>query len=322
MANTTTNSSALIKATVFSDFLLKAIHEGLLPDGLHRDVSDFGDGDSLTIPTMGEGVLRDYAEGQAAKYDAIDSGTISLAITEYVQAGAAVTRKLQQDGYKAAEMEALIPGEHLRLIQERYEADLLATVNEQTLSDPNAVNSFDHRWVASSGTTNGVVTLEDFIYAKLAFDKALMPDEGRVAIVDPVTEAALNILIGNQAFINNPQFMGLVESGFAKGKRFFRHIFGWDVWVSNRLPTVTETINGGPHSSSKAVTAGKVNVFMSTYDDMHKPFMGAWRQMPHVDGEFNKDLQQDEYVTTARWGFGMQRPQAVIGVLASATVYK
>ncbi len=322
MSNTTANQSAIIKAQLFSEFMLEGIHEGLLPDGLHRDVSDFGDGETIYIPVMGETVLRDFAEDDPAKYDAIDTGQISLQITEYKQAGSYVSRKLQQDSYKAAALEAAIPREHLRLIQEAYETNMLAQCNKQTLSDPNLINGFAHRWVAGSGSTDGVIDVEDFLYAKLSFDKAGIQDMGRIAIVDPITEAALNAKVGTQAFTNNPAFEGMVTTGFGQSHRFLRNIFGWDIWVSNRLPTVTETINGGPHASSKSVTAGKANVFMCVADDQLKPFMGAWRQLPVVDAEFNKDLQRDEYVTTARWGFGLQRPQTLITVLTSASAYK
>lgn len=322
MANVTGNQSPLIKAQVFSDFMLEAIHDGYLPDGLHRDVSDFGDGDTLFIPVMGETVLRDYVEDSGIEFDAVDTGQISLTITDYVSAGSYITDKLAQDAYKAAALEAAIPREHLRLVAERYESDMLAQVNKQTLGSTNTVNSFAHRWVASSGVTNGVLTLEDFIYAKLAFDKANMPEMNRLAIIDPVQEAALNILVGNQAFTNNPQFEGIVNSGFAKGKRFVRNVYGFDVWVSNRLSTVTETINGGPHATSKSVTGGKANVFGVFSDDQHTPFMGAWRQSPQTEGFRNTTFKRDEYSTTARWGFGVQRFEALIGILTSATAYK
>lgn len=325
MSNVTSNQSPLIKAQVFSEFMLEQINEGFLPDGLHRDVSDFGDGDTLFIPVMGESVLRDYAEDTPIQYDAVDTGQITLQITDYVSAASYVTRKLQQDGYKAAALEASIPREHLRLIKERYETDMLAQSNKQTLSNPNEINGFAHRWVAASGTTNGVITLEDFAYAKLAFDKAYIPDEGRIAVIDPVSEMALNIAVGSQAFINNPQFEGLVNTGFARGRRFVRNIYGFDIYVSDRLPRITsETITGGPTKAAgaKSITGGVANLFMCVLDDQHKPFMGAWRQAPQTDGEFNKDFQRDEYVTTARWGFGLQRPQTLVTVLTSATAYK
>lgn len=323
MANVTGNQAPLIKAQVFSEFMLEQINEGFLPDGLHRDVSDFGDGETLFIPVMGETTLRDYTEDTAVQYDAVDTGQISLTITDYVSAASYITRKLQQDGYKAAALEAAIPREHLRIIRERYETDMLAQANKQTLDSPNSINGFAHRWVASSGPTNGIIGLEDFLYAKLAMDKAYIPDEGRICIVDPVTEAALNVAVGNQAFINNPQFEGIVNTGFARGRRFVRNIYGFDIYVSDRLPRIaSETINGGPHASEKTITNGVANLFMNVLDDQHKPFMGAWRQAPTTDGEYNKDMQRDEYVTTARWGFGLQRPQSLVVVLTSGTAYK
>lgn len=322
MANTTANQSPLIKAQVFSEFLLEHIADGFLPDGLHRDVSDFGDGDTLFIPVMGETVLRDYTEDSGVEMDAVDTGQISLTITEYVSAGSYITDKLKQDGYKAAVLEANIPKEHLRLIKERYESDLLAQANKQTLSNPNLINGVAHRWVAGSGATAGVLTLEDIAYAKLSHDKANIPEEGRIAIIDPFTEMALNFQIGAQAFINNPQFEGLVNTGFSKNRRFFRNIYGYDIWVSNRLPVVTETITGGPHASAKSVTGGIVNQFLCVADDQHTPYMGAWRAMPSTEGFRNTTFKRDEYSTTARWGFGLQRPESLISVLTSASAYK
>lgn len=320
MSNVTANQAPLIKAQVFSEFMLELITDGYLPDGLHRDVSDFGDGDTLFIPVMGETVLRDYTEDTGVEFDAVDTGQITLTITEYVSAASYITDKLKQDAYKAAALEQAIPKEHMRLIKDRYETDLLAQANKQTLSDPNTINGTAHRWVAA-GTSN-FITLEDFAYAKLSADKANMPEMNRVAIIDPITEMALNYQVGVQAFTNNPQFEGIVNTGFAKGKRFVRNIYGWDVYVSNRLPTVTETITGGPGAGARSVTAGKVNVFGVFADDQHTPFMGAWRQMPASEGFRNTTFKRDEYSTTARWGFGLQRPESLISILTSATVYK
>lgn len=322
MSNNTSNTSPLIKAQVFSELLLEQIHAGFLPDGLHRDVSDFGDGEQLVIPTLGETVLRDYVEDTGVEFDPIDSGNIYLTITEYVSAATYITDKLKQDSYKAAALEAAIPREHFRLIKERYETDLLAQAMKQTLNDPNTINGVDHRWVAHSGSTAGVITLDDFMYAKLAADKANMPEEGRIAIVDPIVEMTLNQLVGAQAFINNPQFEGVVNTGFGRNNRFIRNIYGWDVYVSNRLPTTSETINGGPAGSSQAITGGVANIFGVFADDQTTPFMGAWRQMPTTEGNRNATFKRDEYSTTARWGFGLQRTESLVVVITSRTAYK
>lgn len=322
MSNTTANQSPIIRGRVFSGLLLETIQDGFLPDGLHRDVSDFGDGDTLYIPVLGETVLRDYAEDTGVEFDAVGSGQVSLTITEYVSAGSYITDKLKDDAYKAAALEASIPKEHARLIKERYETDLLAQCNKQTAGNGNLIAGLAHRWVAASGATTGVLTLEDIAYARLAFDKAGIPEEGRIAIVDPIVEMMLNYQAGAQAFINNPQFEGMVTTGFAKGRKFLRNIYGFDIWVSNRLPTVTETIDAGPHASSKAVTAGKANIFMCAADDQTTPFMGAMRRMPSTEGSRNATFKRDEYTTTARWGFGLQRPETLITVLTSASAYK
>lgn len=322
MSNTTQNTSPLIKGQIFSDYILTQILDGFLPDNLYRNVSDFGDGDTIFIPVIGETVIRDYAEDQAVVYDPIDTGQVSLVISEYKQGGTYITNKLRQDAYALAAAEAQIPTDHLRKIQESFETGLLALVNSQTLGDPNTINGFDHRWVAGTGSNN-TLDLEDFLYAKLSADKKNWPDENRIVLVDPISEAALNKQVAGQAFVNNPMFEGMVTEGFARGKRFVRNIFGWDVWTTNRLPRVaSETITGGPQAAETSVTDGVVNIFMSAQDDQHIPFMGAWRQMPKTDGEYNKDRQRDEYVTTARWGLGLQRRETLMGVVSSATSYK
>ena len=56
------------------------------------------------------------------------------------------------------------------------------------------------------------------------------------------------------------------------------------------------------------------NLFFSA-DQSILPFIGAWRQMPTVDSEYNKDEQREEYVTTARYGVKLYRPENFVTVL-------
>ena len=323
--NTTANTSALIRAQVYSDIILDEIKDQFLPEGLHRDVSDFGDGDTLYIPTFGEVVLRDLSEDVDTPVDAIDSGQVTLTITEHVGAGSYLTDKLKQDSYKAAQFDAAIVPKHLRAIKERYETDMLATVNNQTLAAANAVNGLAHRYIASG--TNSVMTLEDLIYLKLGFDRALLPDEGRILIVDPLVEATLNNLTNLVNVSNNPQFEGIINTGFAKNMRFLKNIMGFDIFVSNRLPRVvseaidTTGISVPAPSGSGSVTGGIVNVAMCAADDMTTPIMGAWRQMPMTEGFRNVQKRRDEFYTTARWGFGLQRVQSITGIITSDSNY-
>lgn len=320
--NTTSNQSPQIKAQVYSEFILMAINDGLLPDGLHRDVSDFANGDTLYIPSYGEAILRDYTESTDVVLDAIDTGQLTLTITEYVSSGTSVTDKLKQDAYLTAAFESYIPQAQARAIAERYETDLLSTVNEQTASDPNTINGFDHRWMANNNGTAGAIDLSDFWYAKLSLDKAEVPDQGRMAIVDPIVEATLNKLVGDQAFVSaSPSgITSLAQTAFAKQHRFVVNLYGFDIFVSNRLPRVSgESISGGPSGSDSGISSGVVNILGAFTDDMVTPFMGAFRQMPTFEGDRDVIGKADVYTMTARWGFGLQRAQSLIGVITSET---
>ncbi len=322
------NTDPAIRAVVHSEMMLEVLQDDFLPDMLMRDVSDFGDGTQLQIPTIGEMTLFDLEEGQPTPTSAIDTGSIVLNITEHKGVAGYITDELKEDGYKAAAVEAAIVPQSLRAIKEAFETDMLATAVSSsnsmvTLANRNAINGFDHRWVAGS-TTAGIIELADFIYAKLAFDKANVPDEGRILLVDPIVEATINGLANLVNVSNNPQFEGMVTTGFSKNRKFVKNIFGFDIWVSNRLPRITsgETIVGGPQNSSTVAPASSVNnIFMSIADDNTTPFMGAQRRQPRVEGYRNVSERRDEFHSTARWGFGLQRAESLISVITDATAY-
>jgi len=80
--NTTANTKPLIKAQVYSDIILETLQGDFLSTDISRDVSDFGDGETLYIPTMGETVIFDYNEDEPAKYAPIDTGQVTLTINQ------------------------------------------------------------------------------------------------------------------------------------------------------------------------------------------------------------------------------------------------
>lgn len=128
-----------------------------------------------------------------------------------------------------------------------------------------------------------------------------------VAIVDPSVEYTLNTLSNLTNVSNNPRWEGVITTGLASGMKFVKNIYGFDVYTSNYLADANETI-------TLTTAAGKANMFFSAAGDV-LPFVGAWRQMPKVDSEYNKDMQRDEYVTTARYGVKLFRPENLVCVL-------
>ena len=305
------NSTAFIEAEQYSAFILRNLNDGLLPSTFYRNVSDFGSGSTLHIKTIGAVTVQDGAEEVPFEYTPIESGEVTMTITEYVGDAWYITDELREDGSQVEALMAARSAESTRAIQEVFESRFLAKAQSlQTNANANAVNGFAHR-IASAASGN-VMQLADIIKMKLAFDKANVPMSGRVLIVDPVTAATLDgqVSIGRDV---TPFAERILQNGFAREHQYLMNLYGFDIITSNRLPK--GTFSDGTTSVSNAVA----NIAMCVADDNTKPVMGAWRRMPRVEGERNKDLRRDEFVTSSRWGFGGQRVDT-LGVYITSAV--
>tara|TARA_B110000211_G_scaffold96073_1_gene112070 strand:+ start:2308 stop:3294 length:987 start_codon:yes stop_codon:yes gene_type:complete len=321
MAHNTANTTAFIESQQYSQFILDNLHDYLLPEGMYRDVTDFGSGTTLNIKTVGTVTLQDAAEDTPLNFTNIDTGNITLSITDYIGDAWKVTDDLREDGSQVDTLMAMRAMESTRALGENHEGRFLSVANAgQTAANLNLVNNRPHRFVAGgAGAATRNVVLADFVSMKLAFDKANAPASGRIAIVDPIVEATLNSLISQTSVVNNtPQFQGVLNEGFARDHRFVRNIMGWDIYTSNFLPslTVAETINGAAYdlANDTAEVGDKANVFMCVADDSCKPVMHAWRRAPQTEGWRDQEERADKYQVTSRFGFGVQRADT-LGVL-------
>ena len=306
----------LVRAELWSAELKDVLQEQLMGTRYVRMLNGFPDGNQFTIPSVGELPMRETAELTPVVYDAMDTGEFNFTIDRYVESATYITDKAKQDSYYAQQLIGMFPTKMRRALDENLETSVFSLANTQTLNDANSINGASHRFIAS-GSTNTVLSLDDFAKAKFALDKA-QAGGSRVAIIDPSQEYVFNQLVGAQAFINNPQFGGIVNGGFVNevtGMRFVKNIFGFDVYVSNFLATPTDTAIGGVNTPASPVT----NIFMSVGGDL-TPFVGAYRQMPRVEYERNKDLRRDEYVMNARFGLKLYRPECLVSVISKSSI--
>jgi len=323
---TTANTDALIRSEIWSNQLKDVLQDQLQANGYVRWLSEFGDGNTFTIPSIGTLDSNPYTEDQPVLYQALDTGEFNFTITEYEQAGTYITNKAKQDLFYAQELIGSFVPKMSRAIAEKVEVSILKEgqpktgnpAGYQVAGNLNSINGAAHRWVGS-GTLNSkkVLGVEDFARARHSLKKANVPDTNLIAIVDPSTEYVMNTLTNLSNVSNNPRWEGIIDSGIGNGMTFVRNIYGFDVYTNNRLPKcgadqagTSETINS---VASGADCVG--NLFFSATPDI-LPFVGAWRQMPKVDGEYNKDYQREEYVTTARWGVKIFRPENLVTVLS------
>jgi hypothetical protein len=306
----------LVRTELWSAELKDVLQEQLQGTKYVRMLSGFPDGNQFTIPSVGELSMRETSENTPVVYDAMDTGEFTFSIDRYVESATFITDKAKQDSFYAQQLIGMFPAKMRRALDENLESSVFSLANTQTLNDTNTINGADHRFIAS-GNTNTNLSLDDFAKAKFALDKA-QAGGTRVAIIDPSQEYVFNKLVGAQAFTNNPQFGGIVNGGFVNdvtGMRFIKNIFGFDVYVSNFLAAPTDSAVDGVSTPSSPVT----NLFMSVGGDL-TPFVGAYRQMPRVEYERNKDLRRDEYVMNARFGLKLYRPECLVSVISTSAI--
>lgn len=312
----TSNTRAFIEAEQYSSFILMNLHDGLLGESFYRNVSDFNSGETLHIKTVGSVTLQESAENTPPVYNPIETGEVTFSISEYPADAWFVTDDLREDGTDIDRLMAERSAESTRAIQEKFETDFLKTGGAYYATggggagSPNNINGFAHLIPSTGG--NNAFELSQLIKARLAADKANVPAEGRVFICDPVVEATLNGLVTITHDVT-PFGKDILSKGMASGQRFMFQLYGWDIITSNRLHV------GDYSDGTTSITGGVGNLCMCVLDDQCKPIMGAWRRMPKVEGERNKDLSRDEFVTKARYGWGIQRVDTLFCLPTSAT---
>lgn len=309
--NTNTDEH-LTRSLVWSTQIKETLEDELFAMKYVDMLADFPDGDTINIPSIGQHEVNDYKEGQAVRYTAMDTGNFTFTVSEYKSAATYITDKHKQNGFYMDRLVSSFAPKQSRAIAKSMEVDLLARGPDgQTASDLNAINGANHRWVGSG--TNDVITVEDFARAKFALQKANVPMVGLTAIVDPSVEFELSTLTNLTNVSNNPRWEGIVADGMSTGMTFLMNVYGFDVWVSQNLKSnISETID------SNSVTNGVANIFFSSAPDV-LPFVGNLRQPPRVESDRNKDLQRDEYVTTARYDFKLFRPENMVTVITDSS---
>lgn len=321
--HTTANMAQLIRSEVWSNQLKEVLTDDMrMAEKYVKWISgEFSDGDTFTIPSIGQLNIFDVQEDVAIQMQALDTGEFQFSITEYKGAGTYITRKAQQDLFYASQLEAKFVPEQSRALSQEVESFIFkqgqpGTSNGQTVADLNSYNGAAHRWVGM-GTRNSVRALspEDFSRARYSLKKANVPMTGLTAIVDPLQAS---IIETHPNFINHPNGMitEMMRSGMSSGFQWKGQIFGFDIYESNYLPLsgtgqtgATETISG---VASGANAVG--NLFFSSASNC-PPWIGAWRQMPKVDTKFEPSLQREEYYVTARYGAKLYYPENFVTIL-------
>ena len=320
MAMTTSNTSFLQRAQVYSSELKDILREEMMAQRYVRMLDGFPDGNTFNIPSIGQAQVDNYTEDSAVTYRPLDTGNFTFSVDKYLSSATYMTKKAEQDTFYSSELMSRFVPEQERAIMEHFETTTLAAPEAGVSANSNeTINSISMR--VGSSQTGEVMGLKEFAYARYALKKQNVPDSNLVAIVDPSVEYTLNTLSNVINVSNNPRFEGLVRDGIATGMRFVANVYGFDVYCSNFLPTATDNALPDLAAANQdySSTNGVVNLFFSA-DQSVNPFVGAFRQQPQVDYDYNKDHQRHEFVTTARYGVKLYRPENMVRVVTKPTV--
>ncbi len=324
------NSQALIRANVWSTQLKDVLLDSLIAQGYVNWLQDFPDGNTLNIPSIGQMDANDYVEDEAVQYTALDTGNFTFTINNYISSATYITNKAKQDGYYMSQLVSQFVPKEARALAERVEKDIFVQgqpvtgdpAGYQVAGSQNLINNAAHRFVGSTAVSS-LQTLgpADFAHALFSLKKANVPQENLIAIVDPSVEYVLNTLTNLVNVQNNAKWEGIIKEGFGSGMKFITNIYGFDVYTSHRLPLSGQNQSGAVETINSVASTGNsvCNLFFSASQDI-LPWVGAWRQMPNVDGEYNKDFQREEYITTARYGLKIYRPENLVTVLSDPAV--
>lgn len=313
--HTVANNEHLIHTDIWSKQLRKNLTDDLFALRFVNVLTEFPHGTTFHIPSLGEAETNDFAEGQAIRYTKLDTGDFTFEFDQYVYSAHSISAKFQRDSFYADRVIAAFVPEQHRAIMKRVEARIFNRFNAgQTASDLNTINEAAHRWVGSG--PNESIAIEDFFRARYALTKANVPLNNLVAILDPTTAFTLETQANTMNLLSPmPIAANMVENGLVSGFQFRYSFAGFDVYQSNYLPrAIAETIDG------RTTTTGVANLFFNATPGDMAPIIGGFRQMPTVQHEWNKDLQQDEYLTIAEFGFAMSRPENAVVVLTDTDV--
>lgn len=320
---TTANSDLLIRSELWSRELKETLKDELLMAGYVDLLDEFPDGNTFTIPSVGDPQVDDYEEDTAITYRPLDTGEWQFTISEYLSSATYVTKKNMQDSFYMNQLVANFVPQQRRAIMEHYETTLLEQPESVLGASANgqyAINGAYHRM---AGGNSGSIEVADFAYALYALKKANVPQTNLIAIVDPSVEYTINTLSNLVSVSDNPRWEGVIADGIATGMKFVKNVYGFDVYTSNYLPSDVDDNalpeRDGSTTKDFSSTNGTANYFFSA-DSTVLPWKAAWRQEVEVDSEYNKDYQRFEFVTTARYGKGLYRPENMVSIVTDTTV--
>jgi len=330
--DSTWGSTHLQRSEIFSAQMKDMLRDELIAQQFVRNLSDIPSDSiatELKINSIGSLEVSDWAESVSMPSQRMDTGQFTFNINEFIGNKVAFTDHFFETSFQANEVLSATPVEMKRALDEYRETAIFKLANDQTLNAANLINGAKHRFVGGGNGTDlptNALTLEDFSYARYVLQKANVPMTGLVAVVGPEQEHIINTLTNIVNVSNNPMWEGIITTGMSDmtGTRFLRNIYGFDIYVSNRLATTSTdeaALTTYDDSSVIDTTGYQANMFFSMASDMTKPFIGAIGRPLRMKSWRDEDIETEYHYATESFGYGLYRPESLVTVLTNPLAY-
>ncbi len=307
---------------IFNMMLKEVLRDDLFAEQWVNYIGDFADGSNYSINSVGELTIDQMVEGTALPDRQLDTGQFVFNINEFVGVKSAFTDVFFEEDFMANQVLSALPDRMTRAFAEYLETRVMRLQRRQTANDPNTINTGRHRIVASGGAGARTIALNDLAYIAFTLKKANVSASGMVGIVDPSFEFNANVLSQVQTS-DNPQFKGIIETGFGQEFRFIRNIYGIDLFTSNYLDTLDAqeaSLTDYAANTDAGEIGDVVNMFFSVADRTLLPFIGAWRRRPVIKSWRDEDKELEYHQLSARFGLDLFRPENLVTVVSSTTL--
>ncbi len=138
MTQLTSNTTGFIVAQQYSQFIIDNLEPFLLPEMFWRRVSGFGSGTTLNIKTVGDVVLQEADEDTVLNFNPIDTGNVTLTITDYVGDAWGVSDDLREDGSQVDDLMGRRALQSTRAFAQHHETRFLTVAPQiQTAANVN-----------------------------------------------------------------------------------------------------------------------------------------------------------------------------------------
>jgi len=115
---TSASTSYLTRSNVWSRQIKELLLDELNAMKFVRIISDFPDGFTINIPSIGEATQQDFTEGQSIKYNAMDTGNFTFSFDQYKYSANAISEKFKRDSYYSQDViSAFVPRQHRVLME-------------------------------------------------------------------------------------------------------------------------------------------------------------------------------------------------------------